>query len=60
MGDAFTQLKTDDALLRKLSEHKKPTPEDVREQRVSFVFGTLDADSPMTREQVRRLVEEEV
>jgi hypothetical protein len=57
MGDAITKLKTNEALLRDLRDAKKPSPEEVKEQRVSFVFGSLDSKSPITREQVRKALE---
>lgn len=59
MGEALTNLKTDEALLQKLREAKKPSRAEVREQRVSFVFGSLDSGNTMTKEQVRKLVESE-
>lgn len=57
MGDAITKLKTNESLLRDLRDAKKPSPEEVKEQRVSFVFGSLDSKSPITREQVRKALE---
>ncbi len=57
MGDAITKLKTNEALLRNLRDAKKPSPEEVKEQRVSFVYGSLDSKSPITRDQVRKALE---
>lgn len=57
MGDAITKLKTNAELLKELRGIKKPSPNEVREQRVSFVFGSLDSKSPITREQVRKALE---
>ncbi|GGD48398.1 hypothetical protein GCM10007235_20390 [Pseudoxanthomonas indica] len=57
MGDAITKLKTKEALLQNLRDAKKPSAAEVREQRVSFVFGSLDSKSPITREMVRKALE---
>lgn len=60
MGHEF-ELKTSDVLLRALQGAlaKKPTPREIMNQRVSFVFGSLDAKSNVTREQVRKIIEEQ-
>ena len=57
MVDAVVTLKTDGDLLRRIRDAREPSPSEVREQRVSFAFGSLDFESSMTREQVRRLAE---
>ena len=57
MGDQLATLKSDEALLRKLRESRQPTAAEVREQRISFAYATLDSQNTMTREEVRRLVE---
>lgn len=57
MGNEIVKLKTDKALLAELKGGKKPTADEVKEQRISFVFASLDADSTVTREQVRQLLE---
>lgn len=57
MGDEIVRLKTDKALLAELKGGKKPTADEVKEQRVSFVFASLDSDSTITRERVRELLE---
>lgn len=57
MGDAITRLKTNEELLKNLRGTKKPSPDQVNEQRVSYVFGSLDSKSPITREQVRKALE---
>jgi SpoU rRNA methylase family enzyme len=52
------QMKTDQALLKKLgavSTHKL-TPQEMLEQRVSFVYGSLKPESSMTRERVRQML----
>lgn len=58
MGDTMTNLKTDARLLKEMHDARKPTREEIKEQRVSFVFGSLDAKSPITREQVRKILED--
>lgn len=57
MGDLLARLKTDEALLRKLHDSRQPTAAEVREQRISFAYATLDSENTMTREEVRKLVE---
>lgn len=58
MGDALINLKTDQALLNKLGTAKAPSRSEVESQRVSFVYGLLDEKAHMTKEQVKRYVEE--
>lgn len=50
-------LKTNDKLLRQLNEAREPSKKELREQRVSFVIGTMDSRSNVTREQVRKELE---
>lgn len=57
MGDVITKLKSSEDLLKNLRDARKPTSQEVREQRVSFVFGALDSKSPITRDQVREMLE---
>ena len=42
-----------------LAEHelRELTPEEMREQRISFVMGMLPRDSTMTRDRVREILE---
>ena len=42
-----------------LAEHelRELTPEEMREQRISFVMGMLPRDSTMTRDRVRAILE---
>ena len=47
-------LKTDPELLAALRKVAKMTPQDVEEQLVSFVWGCLDNDNPMSKDDVRR------
>jgi hypothetical protein len=51
-------LKTDRALLKRLeASAKKPiTKKELAEQRISFVFGNLPSDSPITRERVAKKI----
>ncbi len=47
-----------EALLRKTAEHVM-TPEEGREQRISWVYGQIAIENPnITKEQVRKWVEE--
>lgn len=57
MGDLMLKLKTDDRLLRALENVQSPSRREVKEQKVSFVFASIDSKSNMTKEQVRKLVE---
>ena len=43
-----------EALLQKHGE--KPSQAEIFEQRVSFVYGSLDSDGSVTREQVKRFL----
>jgi len=53
------EIATDEELLDALKKHpdRKPTPDEAREQRVSFVYGALRSDSNITKEQVRRVLD---
>jgi hypothetical protein len=53
-------IKTDDSLLQALhaGTHRKITSKNALEQRVSFVYGAMKADSNVTREQVKRAIVE--
>lgn len=55
------ELKTNDMLLRALQDavSKKPSQKEIMDQRVSFVFGSLDSSSNVTRERVRKIIEEQ-
>lgn len=57
MGDAIAKLKTQESLLKDLRNAKKPSAREVQAQRVSFIFGSIDSKSPITREQVRKALE---
>lgn len=58
MGDVLLQLKTDSSLIKALEKAsaEKQSEEELLEQRVSFIFGTLDSDSEMTREVIRKIL----
>ena len=58
MGDALQQLKTSNSLIKALSKASadKPSAEELLEQRVSFIYGALDADSDMTREAIKEIL----
>lgn len=58
MGNEAIQLKTNSALLEALKKaaSKKPTAKEVSEQRVSFVFGSLDSKSSVTKEKIRQVI----
>jgi hypothetical protein len=57
----MTDLKTKQSTLEALEASARCTltPEEIRKQRVSFVMGSLDAKSPMTRERVEQLLAEQ-
>lgn len=57
MGDELVRLKSNESLLQKLRDAKEPSADEKKEQRVSFVFGSLDWESSITREQVRKMVD---
>jgi hypothetical protein len=58
MAKIFTTTKTKESLLKKLRHAPAPSAEEVKEQRISFVYGSLDKKSKVTREQVRKMIEE--
>jgi SpoU rRNA methylase family enzyme len=43
------------AAIKRAAEHKQ-SPQEVMEQRVSFVFGSMGRDSGVTKEQVRQAI----
>lgn len=61
MTDSLLSLKTSPALLEALKNAatKPMTARDLMEQRVSFVYGSIDAASGVTRERVRQLILEQ-
>ncbi|WP_191830891.1 hypothetical protein [Pseudomonas fluorescens] len=61
MAKNFLDLKTDPGLLSALqgaSQHKQSAAE-MLEQRVSFVYGSVDSQNGVTREQIRKLILEQ-
>ena len=58
MGNDALKLKTDDSLLAALRDaaSKKQTANEMQEQRVSFVFGSLDSESSVTKERIRQVI----
>lgn len=53
-----TDIKTDDALLRRLAGAGlvKLTREQLRKQRVSFIYGSLPKDTTITRQQIENVL----
>jgi len=47
-----TDIKTDSALLRRLHAAREVTREQLRRQRISFIYGALPGDSTITRKQI--------
>lgn len=60
MGNEVLELKTNEALLHALHTAlaKKTTPQDILEQRVSYVYGSISKNSNVTRDRVRKLLVE--
>jgi hypothetical protein len=61
MENAFLGLKTDQHLLDKLQQvaAHRPSPHEILEQRVSFVYGSMKPSSGVTRERVRQVILEQ-
>jgi hypothetical protein len=57
----MTELKTKESILEALEKAagQRLTPEEIQKQRISFVMGSLDAKSPITREKVEKLLAEQ-
>jgi hypothetical protein len=56
--NTVVEINTDEELLARLktkSDHRQ-SPEDAKEQRVSFVYGAMKSDSSITKEAVRRII----
>ena len=58
MGDSMLHLKTDRAVLEALKRVATPGRNEVHEQKVSFAYASIDSKSCMTKEEVRRIVEQ--
>lgn len=54
----LNQLHTEDKLLSKIRESAKihPTPDELIEQRVSYIFGAISSESSVSREQIREKI----
>jgi hypothetical protein len=54
----MADIRTDGRLLAKLKEAagKPMTAEEIRNQRISYVMGTLDTESTLTRDEVERML----
>lgn len=54
----MSELKTSEQLLKAISDaaRRGPTASELRNQRVSFIMGSLDKKSGVTREQVRKVL----
>lgn len=61
MGDAVTKIKTDSALLEALQRASsvKQTPDEIFQQRVSFIYGSMKPDSNVTRERIKQILLEQ-
>jgi len=61
MGDNIVDLKTSEALLDALKRAStvKLSTSDMLEQRVSFVYSLMDADSDVTREHIKQVIVEQ-
>ena len=61
MRNSVTKLHTDVALLRALeaASQQKPTEDELRQQRVSFIMGTLKEASGVTRSMVQNVLAEQ-
>ena len=57
----MTELKTNKSTLKALKEaaRRQLTPDEIQQQRISFVMGSLDAESSITREKVEKLLAEQ-
>lgn len=58
MNESLLSLKTDEQLLAavRVAGNRRMTPDEMLEQRVSFVYGSMDAKSAVTRERVRQML----
>jgi hypothetical protein len=54
----MTNLKTKESTLDALAKaaSQSPTKEEIEKQRVSFIMGSLNAESPITREKVVKIL----
>ena len=61
MGNALENLKTDASLLEALekSSAMKPNADELLEQRVSFIYGSLKPESGITHERIKQILVEQ-
>ena len=61
MNESLLSLKTSEALLSavRVAGARKMTTDELLEQRVSFVYGSMDSSSAVTRERVRQMLLEQ-
>lgn len=59
--DKLMELKTSATLLTALgnASSKKQTADEIKEQRVSFIFGSIDEKSGVTRSRIQEVLEEQ-
>lgn len=57
----MTNLKTKESTLRALEQAKRTplTPDEIRRQRVSFIMGSLNTDSQVTRAKVQEILDQQ-
>lgn len=58
MGETIFDTATDHLLVAKLTASSAAKRDEVREQRISFVYGNVDKKNTVTKDQVRKLIEE--
>jgi hypothetical protein len=58
MNESLLSLKTSEKLLDavRAASRRKMTSDEILEQRVSFVYGSMDAASAVTRDRVRQMI----
>ena len=61
MGNNVAELKTSAELLEALEKaaSRKLTAAEMLEQRVSFVFGSMDSDSNVTHQHIKQVIAEQ-
>lgn len=61
MADVILKLKTDNSLLEALKKasEERPNHNELLEQRVSFIFGSLKAESSMTHDRIKKILVEQ-
>lgn len=57
----MTNLKTNESTLRALerASHRTPTPDEIKRQRISFIMGSLNKDSHVTRAKIQEILAEQ-